>query len=335
VATNGYTVTMGGQNDSAGGGTSLASPLWMGMWTRIQAATLKAHKGVLTQGFANPSLYRVASDPSKDAASFFDVGNGTASSPVTGNGIYTSLPRTSADPTGWDYVSGLGVPNVTELGINVTGNSGFTPTQNVAAPPPQDCGQPGLAPCTSSPTCSGATLWANPPHTAADTFSNSDPQLSLLSGSMSLSSDGTTLQASLSVTNLSATVPTGAGAEEWYATWTYNGTEYFANAELSAVPGSVPTFHDGTVSKTGNSSSFNNNTAHTDDTGQFVLGPNGVVEIDVPLANLGSPQIGAVLSSPAAETWLEIGTTVSGGLLEKVDSGGPTCQETLGTGATQ
>jgi hypothetical protein len=99
------------------------------------------------------------------------------------------------------------------------------------------------------------------------------------------------------------------------------------------MPGSTPVFHDGTVSKTGNSSNFNNST-NTNDSGQLEPGPNGVVEIDIPLANVGAPPAGAVLSNPAGETWLLIGSTVSGGLLEKVDSGGPTCQETLGTGAT-
>ena len=38
--------------DQQGAGTSLSSPLWLGMWTRIQAAAAK--KGL---GFANRSLY--------------------------------------------------------------------------------------------------------------------------------------------------------------------------------------------------------------------------------------------------------------------------------------
>jgi subtilase family serine protease len=334
VITNGYAITSGGVNDQPGGGTSLSSPLWMGMWTRIQAATLKPQKGVFTQGFANPTLYRVAADPTQDAASFFDIGSGGTVSPITGNGYYTSLPRTAADPTGWDYVSGLGSPNVQALGVAATGNTKFSPTRNISAPAPMDCGQPGLVSCTST-SCSGTSvLWTNPAHTATDTLGNSDPQLSLLDGAMSLSADGTTLRTFLTVTNLNGSVPTGAGAAEWYVTWTYNNTMYFANAELSAVPGSAPTFHDGTVTQTGNTSNFSNNSSHTNDTGSFTPGPNGIVEIDVPLANVGGPPIGAVLTTPAALTDILVGTAAAGGLLERVDTGGPTCQETLGTGAT-
>ena len=92
VVSNGYAVTMGGQADSQGAGTSLSSPLWMGMWTRIQAATLKPHKGVFTQGFADPTFYHVASNPTQDAASFFDVGGG----PPTRRAIPSSArPRMS------------------------------------------------------------------------------------------------------------------------------------------------------------------------------------------------------------------------------------------------
>ena len=38
VISNGYKITVGGTNDQPGGGTSLSSPLWLGMWTRMQAA---------------------------------------------------------------------------------------------------------------------------------------------------------------------------------------------------------------------------------------------------------------------------------------------------------
>ncbi|MGH9094179.1 MAG: hypothetical protein ACRDXE_03365, partial [Acidimicrobiales bacterium] len=81
--------------------------------------------------------------------------------------------------------------------------------------------------------------------------------------------------------------------------------------------------------KTGNTSSYTNS-ANTNDSGRFVLGPNGVVEIDVPLANVGSPPAGAVLGGPAGLTDIEIGTPQSGGLLEKIDSGGPTCDYPVG-----
>ena len=332
VATNGYAVTMGGANDSAGGGTSLSSPLWMGMWTRIQAAsTTKNAAGQFTNGFADPALYKVGLDATKDANDFFDIGSGPPTSQPNSNGYYTSLPRSPIDPSGWDYLSGLGSPNVTALCKDVTATT-CAPTNVVAIPAVQDCGQPGLLPCaTGGAACnSPLSLWVNPPHTATDLLGNSDPQLSLLQGGMALSSDGKTLRALLTVTNLQETVPTGAGAAEWYAIWGYGGTTYFANAELSAVPGSTPTFADGTITQTGSSKQFNN--ANTTDTGSFTLGPNGIVEIDVPLANVGKPPLGANLGNPAGQTNILVGAAGTGSL-PTVDTGGPKCDYTLGAAA--
>ena len=50
---NGYNIVVGGAATTEGG-TSLSSPLWVGMWTRVQAA---APAGGL--GFANPTIYKV------------------------------------------------------------------------------------------------------------------------------------------------------------------------------------------------------------------------------------------------------------------------------------
>ena len=114
---NQYDITSGG-SQNFGAGTSLSSPLWAGMWTRIQAA---APTGGL--GFAAPALYARGLDQSTDANDFFDVSVGD-------NGQFPALPRNPADPSGWDYVSGLGVPNVANLMQDLTGRQ--TPTNNTA-----------------------------------------------------------------------------------------------------------------------------------------------------------------------------------------------------------
>src|SRR5581483_9569218 len=160
-------------------------------------------------------------------------------------------------------------------------------------------------------------------HVSSDLLGNSDPQLSLLQGGMSLSADGQTLVVKLTVNDLTETVPPGAAADEWYMLWTYAGTTYFANAELTdvaATAGTAPTFNDGNVSVTG--STHTHNPVHTD-TGSFTTGPNGVVEIDVPVANVGGPTLGKVLQAPSGETDIEVGAPGVGGLLGKVDVGGP------------
>ena len=334
IATNGYATVMGGVPNEQGAGTSLSSPLWVGMWTRVQAAA-KPTDGKYTLGFADPVLYKIGTNTTEDPNAFFNIGGGAPSSPVTSNGYYTSLPRTpTVDPSGWSYTSGLGSPNLIPLARYATGNQKLVPTDDIPPRKAKDCGQPGLAACSGSGGSCSATsgLWTNPPHTAQDLFGNSDPQLTLLEGNMALSTDGSTLRVLLTISDLTDTVPTGAEADEWYGLWTYDGTEYFANAQLTALPDATPTFSDGTITKTGNTNNYD--PVNTDDTGSFTLGTNGVVEIDVPLSNVGSPSPGAAFTSPSGQTFIAIGDPDAESLLESVDTGGPTCNYTLGGGPT-
>jgi pseudomonalisin len=95
----------GAGNDTADGGTSLSSPLWCGMWTRTQSAD----GGNL--GFAVPLLYGIGLTPAKDVVDFYDVTQGS-------NGQFTALARNNVappDPSGWDYVSGFGTPDIGKL----------------------------------------------------------------------------------------------------------------------------------------------------------------------------------------------------------------------------
>jgi pseudomonalisin len=117
AVSNGYTVVVDGR-DFPGGGTSLSSPLWMGMWARIQAASTDP----LGDGFADPALYAIGNDPARSARDFHDI-------TVGANGVYTATP-------GWDYVSGFGSPDVTNLMRDIDGRTlpvVQTPVQN---PPP-------------------------------------------------------------------------------------------------------------------------------------------------------------------------------------------------------
>ncbi len=300
IATNAYDIYEDG-TASTEGGTSLSSPLWVGMWTRVQAAAAKPGLG-----FADPTFYAIGTGQKGDyAKDFFDVTLGT-------NGLYQA-------GTGWDYTTGWGVPDVTNLTQDLDGT--LTPRRDKGpkkvAPPHLACG----------------ILWQNAPHTATDLLGNSDPQLSLLQGSMHLAASGTSVVIDLKVTNLSDTVPTGASGEDWYMTWTSGGTTYFAQAQLGATPGATPTFSDGTVVLTGSEHEYQ---AANTDTGAFTSGADGTVEIDVPLANVGGPAPGSVLAQPAGSTFTEEGVSPnssgqSPAALETVDSGGPTNSYTLGS----
>jgi pseudomonalisin len=112
VLTNGYAIISSGQ-PSVGGGTSLSSPLWEGMWVRVQSGSPLAEGN----GFANYALYRVGQHTGSYTRDFFDI---TSTDPATGlpstNGAYPTLP-------GWDYVTGFGAPKVDGLICDIDGKN--------------------------------------------------------------------------------------------------------------------------------------------------------------------------------------------------------------------
>jgi pseudomonalisin len=93
--TNGYAIVAAGAAGQ-GGGTSLSSPLWAGMWARVNQSA-----GGAGYGFANETLYRLGKNDTTRTRDFFDVTLGV-------NGLYAALP-------GWDYVSGFGTPDVAHI----------------------------------------------------------------------------------------------------------------------------------------------------------------------------------------------------------------------------
>jgi pseudomonalisin len=107
VLGNGYDIVTNGEfTDGGGGGTSLSSPLWAGMWARIQSAAPGSGGGL---GFADFGLYRVGKDPASYARDFHDISSTDVGTGVPStNGVYPSLP-------GWDYQTGWGVPRVAGL----------------------------------------------------------------------------------------------------------------------------------------------------------------------------------------------------------------------------
>ncbi|MEA2932962.1 MAG: pseudomonalisin [Actinomycetota bacterium] len=92
---NGYAIVANGAA-SQGGGTSLSSPLWAGMWARVNQSA-----GGSGYGFANETLYRLGKSATTRSRDYFDVTTGV-------NGIYAALP-------GWDYVSGFGAPRLAAI----------------------------------------------------------------------------------------------------------------------------------------------------------------------------------------------------------------------------
>ncbi len=290
---NGLAIYSGGITQGAG--TSLSAPLWNGMWTRVAAAAAgRRGRGI---GFANRSFYAVGKNPSRYANDFFDI--------IVGNNQpYSALP-------GWDNVSGWGVPDVTRLMLDLDGRT--LPVHNL--PPP--------VPATPPPAISCGTLFTDP---AGDDIyivegqvlgpRGSQPQLDILSGSMALTPDGSTLRTIITLRNFSTTIPTGGVANDYNFVWQFNGQAYFTQVEVDQ--GGIAHFFDGQVIHISLETRFQQ--LHLD-TGSVTPGPNGTVEVDVPLANIGSPAAGQILSQPSATTYVREG--VVAGPLETVDTSAP------------
>jgi subtilase family serine protease len=104
---NGYTIVSDGQ-DAGGSGTSLSSPLWAGMWADVVSTAPNLTSGY---GFANQAIYAIGRDPARYPQAFHDI-------TVGANGLNTA-------GTGYDYVTGWGVPRLSGLIAQVQAVTGI------------------------------------------------------------------------------------------------------------------------------------------------------------------------------------------------------------------
>jgi pseudomonalisin len=118
----------------AGAGTSLSSPLWLGMWTRIQAASSNPGR----VGFATPAIYKNNADCTRYENDFFDIGgvtnpSGCLPSALNPNPNTSTVASCDSNPgpflayscskPGWDYASGWGTPDITNLMKDLDGGN--------------------------------------------------------------------------------------------------------------------------------------------------------------------------------------------------------------------
>jgi subtilase family serine protease len=95
------------------GGTSLSCPQWAGL-VAIADQINKAKYGQTGLGLINPALYKLASNPAKYAADYFDVAHTAIAGVANDNQEDPSIPGYPAT-NGWDPVTGLGTPNAAAL----------------------------------------------------------------------------------------------------------------------------------------------------------------------------------------------------------------------------
>jgi len=117
ILTNGFATYDQTDTQTFGAGTSLASPLWAGMWARVQAANSTA------LGLATPWIYNLENGGTLDAMT--DISFGT-------NGQWQAQPRTPANPTGWDFTNGLGVAVGDKLITDIAGSTTTVATSDAS-----------------------------------------------------------------------------------------------------------------------------------------------------------------------------------------------------------
>jgi len=287
---NGMLITDDNGVDQQGAGTSLSSPLWLGMWTRIQAAAGARGKGL---GFANYPLYKIATSDAYHNG-FYDV-------VVGDNQPYPAKP-------GYDNNTGWGSPDVSHLMQLLTGR--LTPVSSAKPAPLATFSTTSCGSIVTDPT--GDDNY-DPGGQAQVAQPGQNPQLDITGLRMQLTPDGQTLRIIVTVANMSTTIPTPGVENDYNVVWSYNGTTYFS--QLAVEPGGVVNAYDGQLVRV----TLENRYQQTDVvSGSITTGPNGTAEVDVPLADIGNPPLGAVLPFPTAQSYVRLG--VLAGSLQPVDA---------------
>ena len=287
----------------AEGGTSLSSPLWAGMWARVNAAHQNAKHVNVPLGRANDVLYRIAGSPAGSTA-FFDVTEGANPLPAT---------------PGWDFPTGLGTPNLANI-IKAADN-GNTKALSKAMP---KAGDP--TPIQSPGVSYGCPATFADANGDASSLPGSAPQLDILHGDVALSSDGTKVRAAMTVANFTPTVPTGWANADWIMYWTQpdDGVappptythDYYAVAATVDALGNV-TYTDGTIGFD-DSGDYQYTSVNTV-SGSFVTGDAGRIEIDAPLSDVGLASgtqmgtVGGATDEGNPATGLIVDTAAGGG----------------------
>jgi hypothetical protein len=303
------------------GGTSLSSPLWLGIWARVQAhhdaVDPQTLIGSSSLGFANPLIYKLAQG-AKTSDDFSDVTVGA-----------NPLP---AGP-GYDFPTGWGSPNVSNLIADATGDGKTDPASDVK--PSGADPTPAVAQPPHGPACTYAFYDGSAD--APDGFTGQqDNQLDFVQGTLGLTPDRTKLRVVMNILDLSKTIPTGSNYLDYELFWNFtpagasSPTTFGVDVQVDSS-GNV-TYQDGTETVTTTQGATNyqfNPSSSSGATGTFGSGPNGAIEVDVPLKDIGSPALGDVLAGPGGYTADGVNAQVTGvGFI--ADQDGPGNSYTLG-----
>jgi PKD repeat protein len=285
-----------GGGNTTNGGTSLASPLSLGSWARIE----NAHRNKL--GFAAPALYALSTPgvPTSTIGGMTDVTLGS-------NGLYAATP-------GWDFTTGLGSFDIAA----VTALIGQTSTAAATSP----CILPG-------------TLVVSQPagnQTGAPANAEDDIVAINFGEPYSTSTSAETITVTMTVADL-GTLPALPPNTFWKVYFSFQNQVYFVDMD-TVVPGGTPaapefeygvTTADG-AGGSGDSSlgaipgtySVANNTITWQLPASLIIPPVGTFPNVTPGTSGTPPSAGSVLASVHGVTQLLAGA--SAGLLETIDS---------------
>ena len=213
ILTNGYSTYDETGTQTFGAGTSLSAPLWAGIWVRAQASTSTP------LGLATPAMYDLATAGTLDGFTDIQVGS---------NVQWTAQPRTPANPTGWDFTNGLGVPVGDTLINEITGSTTAVATSNATLP----LNTTETATVAGSDPCVATGSYADPRGDAVPFPADVDLTASTIGTS------GSDLVFTSTVSKLSAT----PGAKEY--DWDFNaGTAHFEVQGVLGAAGYATTAH--------------------------------------------------------------------------------------------
>jgi len=250
-------------------GTSLSSPLMMGMWSRVIAAA--AHP----IGPAAPAIYKLTAQ--QRAADLHAITEGE----LGGNGLYLPGP-------GWNYTSGYGSPDLTKLTMDLAG--GTLPRKHPRAtkvPNPPTGNAVACKPFGTSPVG----------NIGPNMFGDSGKGQDLTDAAMTLSPDGKSLVITVHGPQLTPTVPLGSVDKEVAVSWWRDGATYVVTASVDLF-GRVT----GTAEKQQRRSDDDKQPPGLPKKPPVVpvTWTPGTVVMTVALADVGSPKVGDRLSEPVA-----------------------------------
>lgn len=271
---------------AAVGGTSLSSPLVMGMWARVVAAAKTPI------GPAAPAIYHL--DAAARARDFHDITSGEAG----GNGLNVPGP-------GWDYTSGYGVPEVTALVTDLAGsttpahpNAGRIAEKRVAPERSGSCLPFGTSPAGNlDPTSLG----------------ESNESRDLTSASMNLASDGKSLVITFLGPHLGTQVPLEYQASFFQASWNYRDEPYLVT--VTNTGGGTKAVEE----KLGTSADPKERPKRNDVTAVYSA---GTLTVTVPLSDIDNPTVGQHLENPVATSGVLVDLAVLA-LPQVQDAAGP------------